>query len=127
MEGCPPSYGPDSLLLMIDDGWSNVHEVIGWFNCANLRCRRPVGGDHVTLLTTAHMRRFCDVDCVAQGDQVWHFFIGVMTLEVESDGHERRELEHFIEQIDTPGAPWRLHLERYLPRITRQLYPEWRQ
>ena len=51
---------------------ANIHEVIGWFNCANLKCRKPLGQDHVTLLTTTHLRRFCDVECITEGKQAWN-------------------------------------------------------
>lgn len=50
----------------------NIHEEIGWFTCANLRCKRTLGRDHVTLVTTAHMRRFCSVLCITEGQRAWH-------------------------------------------------------
>jgi hypothetical protein len=37
------------------------------FRCANERCQRPLGIDHVTMITTAHLRRFCTVECIAEG------------------------------------------------------------
>jgi len=49
----------------------NVHERIGWHNCANLRCRSQLSVDHVTLLTTVHMRRFCSVECIVEGQMAW--------------------------------------------------------
>lgn len=49
----------------------NIHEEIGWFTCANLRCKRELGRDHVTLITTAHMRRFCSVLCITEGQAAW--------------------------------------------------------
>jgi len=49
----------------------NIHERIGWFNCANLNCRRRLEVDHVTLITTTHMRRFCSVDCIVEGQTAW--------------------------------------------------------
>jgi hypothetical protein len=33
-------------------------------NCTNPACRKPLGVDHVTLVTTAHVRRFCSVECI---------------------------------------------------------------
>lgn len=53
----------------------NIHEQIGWFNCANLKCRAALGQDHVTLITTAHMRRFCSVYCVVDGLEAWHEYL----------------------------------------------------
>lgn len=35
--------------------------------CANTRCRRPLGVDHVTMTTTVHLRRFCSVECIIDG------------------------------------------------------------
>lgn len=49
----------------------NIHEVIGWFRCANLRCTTPLTGDHVTVTTTAHVRRFCSIECIHEGHQAW--------------------------------------------------------
>lgn len=45
----------------------NVHEVIGWYNCADLSCQRELQRDHVTLLTTTQLRRFCTVECITHG------------------------------------------------------------
>jgi len=49
----------------------SIHERIGWFNCANLNCRRELGQDPVILITTAHMRRFCSVECITDGQAAW--------------------------------------------------------
>ena len=37
--------------------------------CDNARCKRQLAVDHVTLITTAHVRRFCCVECIAEGQQ----------------------------------------------------------
>lgn len=37
--------------------------------CANSRCRAPLPVDHVTLVTTRHVRRFCTVECIAEGQR----------------------------------------------------------
>ena len=50
----------------------NIHNEVGWSNCANLRCRSPLDVDHVTLITTAHVRRFCSVECITEGQAAWH-------------------------------------------------------
>jgi hypothetical protein len=42
------------------------------FRCANARCRALLAADHVTLVTTAHVRRFCSVECIAEGQQAHH-------------------------------------------------------
>jgi hypothetical protein len=46
------------------------------FHCANPYCQAPLGADHVILLTTMHMRRFCTVECIAVGkkahdEEIW--------------------------------------------------------
>ena len=38
--------------------------------CANPLCRSILEVDHVTLVTTAHVRRFCSVRCIAEGQIV---------------------------------------------------------
>jgi hypothetical protein len=40
------------------------------FVCANILCRAPLGVDHVTLVTTMHVRRFCTVECITEGQRV---------------------------------------------------------
>jgi hypothetical protein len=62
------SVGEGSLIGMAVE---NIHEQIGWFTFANMNCRRSLEDDHVTVITTTHMRRFCSVDCVAEGLVAW--------------------------------------------------------
>ena len=50
---------------------ASIHDRIGWFTCANLRCGRELGRDHVTVTSTAHVRRFCSYYCIAQGIEAW--------------------------------------------------------
>jgi hypothetical protein len=38
--------------------------------CANPGCRRELAVDHVTLVTTCHVRRFCSVDCISEGHKL---------------------------------------------------------
>jgi len=40
------------------------------FRCANLACRVDLGADHVTLVTTCHVRRFCSVECITEGHRL---------------------------------------------------------
>lgn len=40
-----------------------------FFRCANPNCGAELGVDHVTLITTAHIRRFCCVECIAAGNE----------------------------------------------------------
>lgn len=54
----------------------DVHDVIGWHRCANIDCLQELEVDHVVLLTTAHMRRFCSVECIGQGKEAWDDVIG---------------------------------------------------
>ena len=39
------------------------------YYCANPDCRTELVVDHVTMTTTTHVRRFCSVDCIADGLQ----------------------------------------------------------
>ncbi|MGH7611639.1 MAG: hypothetical protein ACREN4_06440 [Candidatus Dormibacteria bacterium] len=38
-------------------------------NCANPDCGHVLDVDHVTLVTTTHVRRFCSVGCIAKGER----------------------------------------------------------
>jgi hypothetical protein len=40
------------------------------FQCANPACRAHLGTDHVTLVTTCHVRRFCSVECITEGHRL---------------------------------------------------------
>lgn len=42
------------------------------FTCANTRCGVVLDIDHVVLVTTVHMRRFCSVECITQGQEAHH-------------------------------------------------------
>jgi hypothetical protein len=51
--------------------WKTVEQRL-WedpFRCANIECCEELGRDHVTLITTAQVRRFCSVDCIAAGQR----------------------------------------------------------
>lgn len=37
--------------------------------CANAACAQLLDVDHVTLVTTCHVRRFCCVECIAEGQR----------------------------------------------------------
>jgi hypothetical protein len=52
------------------------------FRCANQRCNKPLEADHVIMLTTMHMRRFCCVECIAEG--------------------QRAHIERILADVDTP-------------------------
>lgn len=86
-------------------GIFNLHEVIGWFNCANLMCREPLRIDHVTLTTTTHLRRFCSVDCISEGREAWDNFLYLVFRRfpdsVLTDGidHLRGELPKYVESL----------------------------
>jgi hypothetical protein len=43
--------------------------VLDALHCANPRCGRALGVDHVTMVTTTHVRRFCTVECITEGQQ----------------------------------------------------------
>jgi hypothetical protein len=59
------------------------------FHCANLRCGRPLGVDHVILLTTMHMRRFCSVECIHEGQEAAYekAYQEVVAERLRSGGH----------------------------------------
>lgn len=40
--------------------------------CENPSCDVELGVDHVTLITTAHVRRFCSVECIAISQVIHH-------------------------------------------------------
>ncbi len=85
-----------------DKHWHNVHEVIGWFTCANLTCRRDLTGregDYVVLLTTTQMRRFCTVDCIAEGQDAWHDFIYTLPLDSLTLGRTHGELLQYLKSV----------------------------
>jgi hypothetical protein len=46
------------------------------FNCENPFCAEELSADHVTLITTAHLRRFCTVECLVESH---HHAIDVWT------------------------------------------------
>jgi hypothetical protein len=58
--------------------WKTVEQRL-WedpFRCANIECCEELGRDHVTLVTTAQVRRFCSVDCIAAGQLADNLAIG---------------------------------------------------
>lgn len=65
------------------------------FQCANARCRARLNADHVTLVTTGHVRRFCTVECIHEGQQAHHDAIAaeVMAEEQGMTGTDRRAAE----------------------------------
>lgn len=66
----------------------NVHEVIGWTTCANLRCLQQLTRDHVVMTTSAHLRRFCSVECIGEGQQAW---TETIYENAKTDGREAME------------------------------------
>jgi hypothetical protein len=45
--------------------------------CANIACQQPVTGPEFVLqVSSAHLRWFCGVDCVVEGQQVLHRILG---------------------------------------------------
>lgn len=38
--------------------------------CENPACDRPLRVDHVVLVTTKHVRRFCSVECIHESQQI---------------------------------------------------------
>jgi hypothetical protein len=84
--------------------YNNIHDLIGWGTCANLRCLADLEVDHVSLITTAHLRRFCSVACITEGHAVW----------LDALGHSvRDEVDHW---------EW-IRLNYRLPRPRQTAWP----
>ena len=43
------------------------------YRCENPNCYERLYVDHVTLVTTAHVRRFCTVDCLVESWKIATF------------------------------------------------------
>jgi hypothetical protein len=88
----------------------NLHEVIGWFNCANLMCRQPLRIDHITMTTTTHMYRFCCVDCIAEGQEAWDNFLYLVfnrypdSILTDGGDHLRDELPEYVKSLAAAQA-----------------------
>jgi hypothetical protein len=65
-------------------------------NCENPFCNDPLRADHVTLVTTGHVRRFCTVECLI--DSFYH------NLDVLA-GYTTRGVRYL-------RSPWSSHLKR---------------
>ena len=50
------------------------------FKCANRKCGRELTRDHVIMITTMHMRRFCSVECIAEGQRASRMDKGPETI-----------------------------------------------
>ena len=48
----------------------DVHDIMGYDRCANPDCLIYLSLGHVTLITTTHVRRFCDVECITKGKEI---------------------------------------------------------
>lgn len=83
----------------------NVHEVIGWFNCANLACTEQLRADHVTLTTTTQLRRFCSVECITEGQSAWDNFLYLVfkrypdSVLTDGEAHLRNELPEYLKSL----------------------------
>lgn len=82
---------------------------MNWLNedggaaCANNRCTVPLNVDHVTLVTTGHVRRFCSVECVAEGHEahMQQEFDAIAALNADVEDRPQRE----DAPMTRPGAP----------------------
>ena len=49
--------------------WGETNSTADGFVCANLLCAAPLDVDHVVLITTVHVRQFCSVECIHEGQE----------------------------------------------------------
>ena len=70
------AYGPLNTDPVGEDEYSEeeqeaaIEGTTGTFlRCANRMCRSSLKVDHVTLVTTGHVRRFCGVECITEGQE----------------------------------------------------------
>jgi len=63
--------------------------------CTNPSCREPLGTDHVLLVTTAHVRRFCSVECIEPSRQAFERARAVAYSETRGG-----DVEGFIARLD---------------------------
>lgn len=106
--------------------WETVEQRL-WedpFRCANIECCEELGRDHVTLITTAQVRRFCSVECITAGQRADQLAIGQhallrgkLTFEAMEHGDEPTG-QHFRAR-DEQAAMWQralsLHRHRCEP------------
>lgn len=70
----------------------NIHQWLGLDRCANARCQAELSTDHVTLTTTAHVRRFCCVEHIAEGQAAWNEVV----YRAQTDGSGEQAALHAI-------------------------------
>jgi len=107
--------------------WESVDQRL-WedpFRCANIECCDELGRDHVTLITTAQVRRFCSVDCITAGQRADDLAVGQharlrskLTLESMEEGDE--PTDHHFRVRDEQAAIW----QRALSLHRHQCEPE---
>ncbi|HEX6359009.1 hypothetical protein [Actinophytocola sp.] len=110
--------------------WETVEQRL-WedpFRCANIECCDELGHDHVTLITTTQVRRFCSVDCIAAGQRADKLATGQharlqnrLTFDALELGDEPTD-EHFRVR-DQHASLWQralsLHRHRCEPEAVR--------
>lgn len=110
--------------------WDTVEQRL-WvdpFRCSNLECCEALGRDHVTLITTAHVRRFCSVECVAAGQRAHQLALGQharlrskLMFEAMERGDEPTE-SHF-RSLDEQATLWQRALSLHRHRCDPEPVP----
>ncbi|MFD1083452.1 hypothetical protein [Micromonospora andamanensis] len=110
--------------------WETIEQQL-WknpFRCANVECCEALGRDHVTLITTAHMRRFCSVECIAAGQRAHDLAVGQharlrskLMLEAMERGDDPTE-EHF-RVLDEQATQWQRALSLHRHRCDPEPVP----
>jgi hypothetical protein len=110
--------------------WETIEQRL-WedpFRCANLECCDALGRDHVTLITTAHVRRFCSVECIAAGQRAHHLALGQharlrseLMFEAMERGDEPTD-EHF-RVLDEQATLWQRALSLHRHRCEPEPVP----
>ena len=102
--------------------WESVEQRL-WedpFRCANIECCEELDRDHVTLVTTAEVRRFCSVDCIAGGQRADNLAVdqharlrGKLVFEAMEHGDE--PTDSHLRDRDAQAAMWQraLSLHRH--------------
>jgi hypothetical protein len=72
------------------------------FECENSACGRKLSVDHITVVTTFHVRRFCTMECVVEGFQNHR---AALLREVDLAAQAERDSRRPIERWDAPFPP----------------------
>lgn len=110
--------------------WETIEQQL-WkdpFRCANLECCEVVGRDHVTLITTAHMRRFCSVECITVGKRAHDLAVGQRArlyskLLVEAMERDDEPTDEHFHLLDEEATRWQQALSLHRHRCEPEPVP----